>query len=113
MVDGTWYSKRRATARKRPWGRQSLRESAAEYEKLGRVAEAAKVVENTQRDLNVALMNELSALFFDIRRDVLYCDRPDSLRRRAVRTVMQAVFERFTLVWPPGDADPEEVRANS
>jgi UDP-N-acetyl-D-glucosamine/UDP-N-acetyl-D-galactosamine dehydrogenase len=28
-----------------------------------RVAEAAKVIENTQRDLNIALMNELSALF--------------------------------------------------
>jgi len=39
---------------------------------------------------------ELSALFFDIRRDALYCDRPDSLRRRAARTVMQAAFERLT-----------------
>ncbi len=28
-----------------------------------KVAEAAKVIENTQRDLNVALMNELSAIF--------------------------------------------------
>jgi isoleucyl-tRNA synthetase len=40
--------------------------------------------------------NELSALFFDIRRDSLYCDRPDALRRRAARTVMDAVFERLT-----------------
>jgi isoleucyl-tRNA synthetase len=39
---------------------------------------------------------ELSALFFDIRRDALYCDRPDNVRRRAARTVMQAVFERLT-----------------
>ena len=29
-------------------------------------------------------------LFFDIRRDALYCDRPDSPRRRACRTVMDA-----------------------
>ena len=28
-----------------------------------RVAEAAKVIENTQRDLNIALINELSILF--------------------------------------------------
>ena len=28
-----------------------------------KVAEAAKVVENTQRDLNIALMNELSLIF--------------------------------------------------
>jgi isoleucyl-tRNA synthetase len=40
--------------------------------------------------------NELSALFFDIRKDSLYCDRPDSARRRACRTVMDAVFERLT-----------------
>jgi len=39
---------------------------------------------------------ELSALFFDISKDALYCDRPDSLRRRAARTVMAAVFERLT-----------------
>jgi isoleucyl-tRNA synthetase len=40
--------------------------------------------------------NDLSALYFDIRRDALYCDRPDALRRRACRTVMDAVFERLT-----------------
>ena len=28
-----------------------------------KVAEAAKIIENTQRDLNVALMNELSIIF--------------------------------------------------
>jgi isoleucyl-tRNA synthetase len=45
--------------------------------------------------------NDLSALFFDVRRDVLYCDRPDSLRRRAARTVMDAVFERLTIWLSP------------
>ena len=39
----------------------------------------------------------LSALYFDIRKDALYCDRPDSLRRRACRTVMNILFERLTL----------------
>ena len=39
---------------------------------------------------------ELSALYFDIRKDVLYCDPPSSLRRRAGRTVMDLVFERLT-----------------
>ena len=28
-----------------------------------KVAEAAKVIENTQRDLNIALMNELAIIF--------------------------------------------------
>ncbi|MAM35277.1 MAG: isoleucine--tRNA ligase [Micavibrio sp.] len=36
---------------------------------------------------------DLSALFFDIRKDRLYCDRPDSFERRATRTVMARVFE--------------------
>ena len=31
-----------------------------------------------------------------MRRDSLYCDRPDALRRRACRTVLDAVFERLT-----------------
>ena len=29
-----------------------------------RIAEAAKVIENTQRDLNIAFMNELSRIFY-------------------------------------------------
>ena len=32
--------------------------------------------------------SDLSAFYFDIRKDALYCDRPDSLRRRACRTVL-------------------------
>lgn len=31
-----------------------------------RIAEAAKVIENTQRDLNIAFMNELSRIFFNL-----------------------------------------------
>jgi isoleucyl-tRNA synthetase len=45
--------------------------------------------------------NDLSALFFDVRRDVLYCDRPDSSRRRACRTVMDLAFERLTIWLAP------------
>jgi len=40
--------------------------------------------------------NDLSALYFDIRKDSLYCDRPDAIRRRAARTVMHVVFLRLT-----------------
>ena len=39
-----------------------------------KVAEAAKVIENSQRDLNIAFMNELSAIF-----DVLHIDTGDVL----------------------------------
>ena len=41
---------------------------------------------------------DLSAFYFDIRKDALYCDAPDSLRRRACRTVLDLLFERLT-VW--------------
>ena len=39
---------------------------------------------------------ELSAFYFDIRKDVLYCDGADSLRRRAARTVLDEVFSCLT-----------------
>ncbi|MCX7338155.1 MAG: isoleucine--tRNA ligase [Alphaproteobacteria bacterium] len=35
---------------------------------------------------------DLSAFYFDIRKDSLYCDAPDSLKRRSTRTVMNHVF---------------------
>ncbi|GAA6200017.1 isoleucine--tRNA ligase [Aquicoccus sp. SU-CL01552] len=38
---------------------------------------------------------ELSAFYFDIRKDVLYCDG-DTPRRRAARTVLDALFHRLT-----------------
>ncbi len=44
---------------------------------------------------------ELSALYFDVRKDALYCDAPSSLRRRAARTVMDLVFERLTIWLAP------------
>lgn len=44
---------------------------------------------------------DLSAFYFDIRKDALYCDAPDSQRRRACRTVMDLVFERLTIWLAP------------
>jgi isoleucyl-tRNA synthetase len=39
---------------------------------------------------------DLSAFYFDIRKDALYCDRPDSPRRRAARTVLDILFDCLT-----------------
>ncbi|MFB9222336.1 isoleucine--tRNA ligase [Paracoccus cavernae] len=39
---------------------------------------------------------DLSAYYFDIRKDALYCDAPASLRRRAARTVLDILFHRLT-----------------
>ncbi len=39
---------------------------------------------------------DLSAVYFDIRKDALYCDPTPSIRRRACRTVMDILFHRLT-----------------
>jgi isoleucyl-tRNA synthetase len=39
---------------------------------------------------------DLSAIYFDIRKDSLYCDPPTSLTRRSCRTVMDILFHRLT-----------------
>ena len=39
---------------------------------------------------------DLSAVYFDIRKDVLYCDAPGSLARRSCRTVLDILFHRLT-----------------
>ena len=36
--------------------------------------------------------NDLSAFYFDIRKDSLYCDAPSSLKRRAYRTMLDTLF---------------------
>ncbi len=41
---------------------------------------------------------DLSAFYFDIRKDTLYCDRPDNARRRAARTVLD-VLHRCLATW--------------
>ncbi|OIN86003.1 MAG: isoleucine--tRNA ligase [Alphaproteobacteria bacterium CG1_02_46_17] len=45
--------------------------------------------------------NELSAFYFDIRKDRLYCDRPDGFERRACRTVLYHLFECLCVWFAP------------
>ena len=72
---------------------------------LHRLAETDRTVRQACADFEfhaifTALHNfcavDLSAFYFDIRKDALYCDRPDSLRRRACRTVMDQLFDCLT-----------------
>ncbi|MEM6461131.1 MAG: isoleucine--tRNA ligase [Pseudomonadota bacterium] len=39
---------------------------------------------------------ELSAFYFDIRKDALYCDAPSSVRRKAALQVVRTVFDRLS-----------------
>jgi isoleucyl-tRNA synthetase len=41
---------------------------------------------------------DLSAFYFDIRKDALYCDAPSSIRRRASLHVLREIFERL-VIW--------------
>ncbi|MEA3016719.1 MAG: isoleucyl-tRNA synthetase [Sphingomonadales bacterium] len=45
------------------------------------------------RALTAFAQDDLSAFFFDIRKDSLYCDAPSSPKRRAYRTVLDTVFD--------------------
>ena len=44
---------------------------------------------------------ELSAFYFDIRKDSLYCDGKNSIRRRAARTVLDTLFNCLTAWFAP------------
>ncbi|MCK5574922.1 MAG: class I tRNA ligase family protein, partial [Sphingomonadales bacterium] len=48
------------------------------------------------RELHDFCAVDLSAFYFDIRKDSLYCDPASSLRRRAARTVLDHVFHALT-----------------
>ena len=45
--------------------------------------------------------NELSAFYFDIRKDTLYCDSKDSLDRKSTRTVLDILFHHLLTLLAP------------
>ena len=63
---------------------------------------------------------DLSAFYFDIRKDTLYCDPADSVERRAARTVLDTLFDCLTAwlapiacftaeeAWQARHPDPED-----
>jgi len=57
----------------------------------------AKVVAVLSQFMNT----ELSAFYFDIRKDALYCDAPSSLRRKAALTVIDEILKATTLWLAP------------
>lgn len=44
---------------------------------------------------------ELSAFYFDVRKDALYCDAPSSIRRKAALVVVRHLFECLVKWWAP------------
>jgi isoleucyl-tRNA synthetase len=73
----------------------------AELDKVVRAAYGAYDFKKAFHELVNFCVVDLSAVYFDIRKDSLYCDAPSSLRRRACRTVMDEVFKRLTVWFAP------------
>src|SRR6202035_3744856 len=74
---------------------------------LHRLSELDEQVKESYRDfdykrifaaLNAFMTTDLSAFYFDIRKDALYCDPYSSLTRKACLTVLDQLF-RCTVIW--------------
>ncbi len=65
----------------------------AELDRLVRERAAAFDFHTIYTELHAFCAVDLSAFYFDIRKDALYCDPTDGTRRRAVRTVLDLVFD--------------------
>ena len=74
------------------WALHRLAEITAEHEKAVRDHDHKKIFSTLFNFCTV----DLSAFYFDIRKDALYCDPLNSTRRRACRTVMNEIFLRLT-----------------
>jgi len=72
-----------------------------ELDQSVRAAYEAYEFQAVSRSILEFCQEELSSLFFDIRRDSLYCDAPASPTRRAARTVIELAFERLTIWLAP------------
>ncbi|WJR67984.1 isoleucine--tRNA ligase [Neorhizobium sp. CSC1952] len=70
----------------------------AELDKLVREAYDAFEFKKIARALIDFANVELSAFYFDVRKDALYCDAPSSLRRRAALAVIRRIFD-CTVTW--------------
>jgi isoleucyl-tRNA synthetase len=77
---------------------------------LARLAEMDVIVRKAYENFDFGLVNstlfnfctnDLSAFYFDIRKDALYCDAASSDRRRATRTVTDEVFRRIVTWFAP------------
>jgi len=73
----------------------------AELDETVRVGYAAFDFNRVHTELFNFCTNELSAFYFDIRKDVLYCDPIGSPRRRAARTTIEETFRRVVTWFAP------------
>jgi isoleucyl-tRNA synthetase len=86
----------RVAAEEMPELEQWVLHRLAELDGEVRAGYAAYDFQGVFQKLFTFATTDLSAFYFDIRKDSLYCDPATSLTRRACRTVMEALFDRLT-----------------
>ncbi len=78
-----------------PEGEQFILHRLAELDQVVREGYAKYDFQGVFQTLFTFCTTDLSAVYFDIRKDAFYCDAPSSLRRRAARTVLDLLFHRL------------------
>lgn len=73
----------------------------SELDEMVRTSGAAFDFHRMFRELHDFCAVDLSAFYFDIRKDSLYCDSPESKNRLATMTVLDAVFNCLTAWFAP------------
>ena len=73
----------------------------AELDEIVRSGYDAFEFKRITRALIDFMVVELSAFYFDIRKDALYCDAPSSLRRKASVEVVRHLFDCLVKWWSP------------
>ncbi|MCC6864196.1 MAG: isoleucine--tRNA ligase [Rhodobacteraceae bacterium] len=92
-----WFTEaERVDVKEMPELEQGLLHRLAELDAEVREGYAKYDFQGVFQKLFTFCTTDLSAVYFDIRKDVLYCDAPSSLRRRAARTVLDLLFHRLT-----------------
>jgi isoleucyl-tRNA synthetase len=96
-LDG-WSETERVASRGMPELERWILHRLWELDRQVRTAADNFDLHNIYMELHNFCAVDLSAFYFDIRKDALYCDPPQSPRRRAVRAVLQELFSCLT-VW--------------
>ena len=93
-----FHEDERVTLDKMPELERLMLHRLVELDRLVRAAYADFDYKRIFAALNVLMTVDLSAFYFDIRKDTLYCDPISSLKRRASLTVIDHVF-RAAVTW--------------
>jgi isoleucyl-tRNA synthetase len=91
-----WSEGERVEARQMPDLERYILHRLSEVDAAVRKGYADYDFNEVYNRLNHFCVSDLSAFYFDIRKDALYCDAPSSLRRRSARTVLDHLFNCLT-----------------